>query len=363
MRFGVLLIVAGALCLGMFPIRGTQAGETGTLPSNPNNGTTFDEKNIREVVLAGGCFWGVQAFMDRVPGVVSTKVGYANGVTETPTYQAVCRGDTGYAEAVMVRYDISRLPLQKLLEAFFAIIDPTTINRQGGDSGYQYRTGVYLTGPTADQDRFVSKMVFDKQAQKYTKPLAVELEPLKNFYTAEEYHQKYLEKNPGGYCHVDFGHLDNISTSDEKRTYVRPPGEELKKRLTDLQYRVTQQSATEPAFSSPLNHKDEPGIYVDIVTGEPLFSSTAKFDSGCGWPAFWEPIDAGVLKKLVDTSLGMTRIEVRSTAGDSHLGHVFPDGPRDKGGLRYCINGASLRFIPLADLEKEGYGRYLHLFK
>ena len=368
MRYGlssmVLTAIFSLVCGAVRPAGA--AGLGGGLPPNPNDGLQFDSAAMREVVLAGGCFWGVQAFLDRVPGVAGTEVGYANGTTEAPTYEEVCRGDTGHAEAVRVRYDASRLTLRNLLSAFFTIIDPTAKNRQGADFGAQYRTGVYLTGPRAAEDRSVAEQVFAEEGRKHEKPLAVELEPLRSFYPAEDYHQKYLEKNPGGYCHVNFDRLKELPKDEApaaRSDYARPSDEELKAKLTDLQYRVTQKSATEPAFSSPLDKHWEPGIYVDIVTGEPLFSSTDKFDSGCGWPAFSKPIDAKVVRELTDTSYGMVRSEVRSRGGDSHLGHVFDDGPKDKGGLRYCINGASLRFIPVADLDKEGYGAYKKLFQ
>ncbi len=330
------------------------------LPVNPNEGAAFSEKDLSSAVLAGGCFWGVQAFMDRVPGVARTQVGYANGRTANPTYQDVCRGDTGHAEAVYVWYDTTKTSLRTLLTAYFSIIDPTSLNRQGNDSGAQYRTGVYLTGPHAEEDRKTALEVFAAESRKYSKPLAVELEPLSSFYPAEEYHQKYLEKNPGGYCHVDFKHLEELPSGS--RRYTRPSDEELRKQLTDLQYRVTQEAATEAPFSSPLDGFQETGLYVDVVTGEPLFTSLDKFDSGCGWPAFSRPIEAEAVKERTDTSHFMVRTEVRSRSGDSHLGHVFDDGPRDRGGRRYCINGAALRFIPLADLEKEGYGEYRKLF-
>ena len=343
------------------------SAEGRALPPNPNEGVNFDAKHLREIVLAGGCFWGVQAFLDRVPGVAETEVGYANGSTESPTYEQVCQGDTGHAEAVRVRYDVSRLPLEKLLTAFFSIIDPTSKNRQGADFGAQYRTGVYLTDPSAEEDRAAAERVFAVEAQKHEKPLKVELETLKSFYPAEEYHQKYLEKNRDGYCHVNFDRLGDIPEGAEppreRSGYVRPSDSELRTKLTDLQYNVTQRSATEPPFSSPLDRHWEPGLYVDVVTGEPLFSSTDKFDSGCGWPAFSKPVDPEAVREREDTSHGMVRTEVRSRAGDSHLGHVFDDGPRDRGGLRYCINGAALRFIPAADLEREGYGAYKKLFE
>lgn len=133
--------------------------------------------------------------------------------------------------------------------------------------------------------------------------------------------------------------------------------------LTELEYRVTQQDATEPSFANSLWDNKAPGIYVDIVSGEPLFSSADKYDSRSGWPSFTKPLEPGHVVERPDTSHGMIRVEVRSVNGDSHLGHLFPDGPSDRGGLRYCINSASLRFIPAAELEKEGYGQYLSMFE
>jgi peptide methionine sulfoxide reductase msrA/msrB len=180
----------------------------GRLPCNPNSGKAFDEKELREIYLAGGCFWGVEAFIARVPGVAATSVGYANGKTENPTYEEVCHEDTGHAETARVLYDPRELPLEKLLDAFFTIIDPLSKNRQGGDVGTQYRTGVYTTDP---DDLSAAGRVFARQATKWDRPLAVELKPLENFYPAEEYHQSYLEKNPNGYCHVNFGKLDELT--------------------------------------------------------------------------------------------------------------------------------------------------------
>ncbi len=329
------------------------------LPRNPNSGTSYKGKNLKEIWLAGGCFWGVEAYMARIYGVADVTVGYANGHTENPTYDDVCHKHTGHAETVYIKYDPERIDLKTLLEHYFKIIDPTTVNRQGNDRGSQYRTGIYYTD-TGDVETI--NAVMRKEQEKYAKPLAVEVLPLNGYYPAEEYHQGYLEKNPGGYCHVDFSSLEEQQTiSVNPGLYKKPEDAVLKRLLTEKQYAVTQQNSTERPFSNEYWNTHEKGIYVDITTGEPLFSSTDKFDSGCGWPSFSRPIDPVVVKTREDGSFGMVRTEVRSRAGDAHLGHVFEDGPADKGGLRYCINSASLRFIPLASMEKEGYAEFIPL--
>lgn len=328
-------------------------------------------EDFKEIWLAGGCFWGVEAFMARVQGVIDASVGYANGKTENPTYEDVCHRGTGHAETVHVLYDPDRTDLKTLLHYFFMIIDPTTRNRQGNDWGAQYRTGVYYKDPA---DLHVIREGIAEEQKKYKKPIVTEVEPLVNFYLAEEYHQNYLEKNPGGYCHVDLSLLDNPDESlplpevqcchsCEPIRYTKPDDAVLREKLTKEQYAVTQENKTERPFSNEYWNNHEKGLYVDIVTGEPLFTSADKFDSGCGWPSFTRPINPAVVTRHEDNSFGMARVEVRSHAGDSHLGHVFTDGPRDKGGLRYCINSASLRFIPLADMEREGYGEFVPLVK
>ena len=306
----------------------------------------------KEIYLAGGCFWGAQKYLAGIPGVLHTEVGYANGRTENPTYEQVCHAHTGHAETVRVVYDPRRLSLRFLLTLFFRAIDPTTVNRQGPDVGEQYRSGVYYGD---EADRPVIQAALDELAKRLDKPLAVTCEPLRNFYLAEEYHQDYLKKNPGGYCHIS----DAMCRAAAKaRPYERPDKETLRQKLTPLQYRVTQESATEPPFDNAYDDLFEPGLYVDVTTGAPLFLSTDKFNSGCGWPAFSRPVEPEAVTEHLDTLLSRPRTEVRSGAGDAHLGHVFPDGPAEHGGLRYCINSAALRFIPLADLEREGYGAW-----
>ena len=321
-----------------------------------------------EIYFAGGCFWGVEEYFSRIPGVQETSVGYANGRTDNPDYRSVCRGHTGHAETVRVQYNPHQVSLATLVRHFFKIIDPVSINRQGNDIGSQYRTGIYYV--KAEERNELAPLLVEEQA-KYSQPLAVELLPLKSFWKAEEYHQKYLKKNPGGYCHVDFSSLDGIGSdgrSGESEAlspsrYGKPSDEELRRILSAEEYRVTQQSGTERAFTGRFWDHWEAGLYVDAATGEPLFSSADKFDSGCGWPSFCRPVDEEVLRVRPDTSHGMRRVEVRSRCGDSHLGHVFNDGPQELGGLRYCINSAALRFIPYEKMEEAGYGELMPLIK
>lgn len=298
---------------------------------------------IKTIYFAGGCFWGTEHFFKQISGVVATTAGYANSRVPDPSYKDVCTGTTMAAEAVEVRYDPSRVGLRTLIAMYFLTIDPLSVNRQGNDIGTQYRTGIYYTD---ERQRHVAEEAVKSLTDSLRKQVAVEVMPLLNFYPAEEYHQDYLEKTPGGYCHINpelFARAKNIG------------------RLTPEQEAVTRHSATEPPFHNAYWDEDRDGIYVDVTTGEPLFLSTDKFNSGCGWPSFTRPISAKSLSEIPDTSHGMTRTEVRSTIGDAHLGHLFNDGPRERGGLRYCINSAALRFIPLEEMEKEGYGSYISL--
>lgn len=311
------------------------------------------KENVKEIYLAGGCFWGTQAYFDQVDGVLATEVGYANGIGENPTYEQVCTGATGYAETTKIIYDPEKINLYQILEHYFRTINPTSLNKQGGDIGTQYRTGIYTQNL---DDRQVVQDFFELVRNNYDKDIVVEDKLLKNYYAAEDYHQKYLEKNPGGYCHVDLSLVDKDS---EIMEYVKPSDEEIKDKLTKEQYEITQNSDTEMPFSSEYDNFYEKGIYVDIVTGQPLFSSTDKYDAGCGWPSFSKPIEDNGINYFEDnTIINRRRVEVKSKSGDTHLGHVFNDGPKELGGLRYCINGASLRFIPLEKMDEEGYGKY-----
>ncbi len=318
---------------------------------------TTARAGLRDIYFAGGCFWGVEEYFSRIPGVHDASVGYANGALENPTYEEVCSGKTGHAETVHVRYDPRTVSLKTLAMQFFKIIDPTSVNQQGFDVGSQYRTGMYYAH---EEDRPVLASVMAETREKYAEPLAVELLPLKNYYPAEDYHQDYLRKNPHGYCHISFASLEDIRTEKsgvlDPGKYAKPADEELRKTLTSEEYDITQNAATERAFSGKFWDHKELGIYVDAATGEPLFSSADKFDSGCGWPSFAKPLDPAVITEHADNSHGMRRTEVRSRVGDSHLGHVFKDGPQDKGGLRYCINSAAIRFAPYDEMDEQNYG-------
>ncbi|GBF72557.1 peptide-methionine (R)-S-oxide reductase [Paenibacillus sp. 598K] len=308
---------------------------------------------LRDLYLAGGCFWGVEAYMSRIQGVHDVTSGYANGEGEDPTYEEVIRGDRGFAETVHVSYDPQQVTLQTLLDYFFRVVDPTSVNQQGNDRGIQYRSGIYYTSP---EEAAIIEQVVAREQEKYEQPIVTEVLPLQNYYLAEEYHQDYLEKNPNGYCHIDLSVLDGQELMIDAALYPRPTDEQLQERLTDIQYAVAVNNDTERAFSNEYWDTYDPGLYVDVATGEPLFTSVDKYDSGCGWPSFTKSIVPEVVTYHEDTSFGMVRTEVRSRAGDIHLGHVFNDGPEDRGGQRYCINSASIRFVPLDKMEEAGYG-------
>ena len=350
-----------------------EEAQTSTSASaNSRGGYTHRSKEIdmdscKEIYFAGGCFWGVEEYFSRIPGVADAVSGYANGTVENPSYEEVCNHTTGHAETVRVTYDPSIVSLKTLCEQFFKIIDPLSLNRQGNDVGNNYRTGAYYVD---EADYEVLRAVFEAEQAKYDEPMVVELEPLTCFYEAETYHQDYLLKNPSGYCHISFESLADVRTEQElaieaaeqpggsldPARYSKPDDATLASTLTPLQYEVTQAEGTEQAFTGEYWDFFERGIYVDIVTGEPLFVSTDKFESGCGWPSFAMPIDDDVIVETTDTSHGMVRTEVKSRVGHSHLGHVFDDGPSELGGLRYCIDSAALEFIPYDEMDARGYG-------
>lgn len=313
--------------------------------------------NIQTIYLAGGCFWGVEAYFQRIEGVIDAVSGYANGRSANPSYEDVIRG-SGHAETVRIDFDAARLPLRDVLAHYFRIINPLSVNKQGNDRGIQYRTGIYYTDsaqiPEIDN-------VYQRITAKYGQKLAVEVKPLEQFYAAEDYHQDYLIKNPNGYCHIDLNLANQPLEESQTQTknWKKPSAAELRQNLSAEAYRITQENGTERAFSHAYDELFDDGIYVDVVSQAPLFSSRDKYQSGCGWPSFTRPITADALTEHEDNSFFMRRTEVRSRLADSHLGHVFPDGPKDKGGLRYCINGAALKFIPLAEMQAAGYGEWI----
>lgn len=347
---------------------------------NDKNNTKGDSKmlrkedvmksNRRSIYLAGGCFWGVEGYFKKLHGVYNTETGYANGKSSDTDYGSLKKSD--HAETVKIEYDMSKISLEELLLHYFRIIDPKSVNKQGNDEGRQYRTGIYYSTSDGeksnktfdDSDKLSAahvtdtktsiKSLLEYESKKHGK-LAVESGKLNNFVKAEDYHQDYLDKNPNGYCHINLNLADKPLTDEH---YPVPNKDKLKSKLDSKAYDVMKKNDTERAFSSPLNDEYRRGIYVDKITGEPLFSSSDKFKSGCGWPSFSKPILSGKVIEKNDTSYGMKRTEVRTKGSDSHLGHVFDDGPAEKGGLRYCINGASLRFIPYDEMDAKGYGFY-----
>ena len=307
---------------------------------------------MAEIYLAGGCFWGLEEYFSRIFGVLQTSVGYANGQVETTNYQLI--KETDHAETVQVIYDEKAVSLREILLYYFRVIDPLSVNQQGNDRGRQYRTGIYYK---EEADLPTINTVVREQELLIGRKIAVEVEKLRHYILAEDYHQDYLKKNPGGYCHIDV--RDAEKPLIDAANYEKPSQAVLRENLSEESYRVTQEAATEAPFSNAYDQTFEEGIYVDITTGEPLFFAKDKFASGCGWPSFSRPISKELIHYYQDLSHGMERIEVRSRSGNAHLGHVFTDGPRELGGLRYCINSASLRFIAKDEMEEAGYGYLL----
>ena len=351
--------------------------------SKSKNGVYYNSAgtpiNTKTIYLAGGCFWGLEAYMERVDGVVDAISGYANGNpnVKDPSYEQVIAG-SGHAETVKVVYDADKIDLETVLKYYFRVIDPTSLNKQGNDRGVQYRTGIYYTDAA---DKAIIDRALQQLKGKYSQKIVVEEKPLANFALAEEYHQDYLAKNPNGYCHIDLSLADDkvqasgssgtkklteattVQQALDPKRYANFDKNAHKNTLTKSQYDITQKAGTERAFSHEYDHLFAPGIYVDVVSGEPLFLSTHKYDSGCGWPSFWQPIAPEVITEHKDMAFNMVRTEVRSRVADSHLGHVFNDGPKDKTGLRYCINGGALQFIPVDKMPQSGYGVFVDMVK
>ena len=341
------------MVLSASPILSTAAEPTVT--------SAYQEVNMERATFAGGCFWCMVKPFDQYEGVISVISGYTGGTVKNPTYKQVCEGKTGHLEAVQIRFDPKKISYEQLLTLYWRQINPTDSGGQFADRGTSYKTAIFYHNESQRDAAQRSKETLE-QSKRFSKPIVTPILPATEFYPAEEEHQLFYKRQSDRYetYYIGSGRADFLAKNWDAK---RPDRNQLQKRLTKQQFDVTQNAATEPAFNNAYWNNKQEGIYVDIVDGTPLFTSKDKFDSGCGWPSFTKPIQETFLFEKTDLSHNMKRIEVRSFNTNSHLGHVFDDGPKDRGGLRYCINSAALRFIPKEKLAEEGYEEYVPLFE